>query len=201
MTTQVEIVNIALGIIGANLITSLGDDSEEAKLATIHYNAALEATLELQPWSFAIKRFKPAQDAETPLFGWGFSYTVPSEIIRVLSCDNIGAIPANMVEPNFVSEFEQIDFIIEDRKILANVEVVYARGIKRDVSEGKFPPLFVHMLSAKLAMLMALPLTQSNQIFQTAASLYAAFGSEATSRDQIQGRSKRIRNRSLLRVR
>ncbi len=199
MTTQVEIVNIALGILGANQITSLSDDSDEAKLATLHYKTALESTLEVNEWSFSIKRFKPAQDTEKPLFGWEFAYTVPSDIIRVLTCDRIDNI--NAVDLSYVSEFEQIDWIIEDRKILANVDVIYARGIRRVTEEGKFPPLFVHALSSKLAMLMALPLTQSNQIFQQAAGLYAAFSSESKAMDSVQGRSRRIRNKSYLRRR
>lgn len=204
MTTKVEIVNIALSIIGANLITSLDDDSEEAKLAKLHYDIARDATLEVQEWTFAVKRFNPAQDKETPLFGWGFQFTVPSEIIRVLSCDRIDADtqpPNDVLDVNYVSEFEQIDWILEDGKILCNVELVNARGLRRVTETGKFSALFVHAFAAKLAILLAIPLTQSNTIFDKAVALYGAMISEAKSRDGIQGRSRRIRNKTYLRVR
>lgn len=201
MTDQVEIANIALTILGANLITSFDDDSDEAKLMRLHYGPARDATLEVQEWTFAVKRFTPDPDVEKPLFGWQFQYTIPSDIIRMLTCDRIGDIPANMIDPTVVTEFDQIDWIVENRKILANVDIIHARGIRRVESEALFSPLFVHAFAAKLALLMALPLTQSNTIFDKAALLYAAMISEAKSRDGIQGRSRRIRNKSLLRVR
>jgi len=201
MTTKTEIINLALGILSANLISSPDDDSDEAKLSRLHYDTARDSILELQEWQFAIKRFIPAKDADQPLFGWEFQYTVPTDILRVLSCDRIGDIPANMIDPTVLTEFDQIDWILEDDKILANVDVVHARGVRRVTETGKYSANFVYALSTRLAVLMALPLTQSNTIFDKAAGLHAVFLSDATSRDQIQGRSRRIRNKSLLRVR
>jgi len=188
-------------MISANLITSLDDDSDEARLARLNYDIARDATLESQEWTFAIKRFKPAKESEEPLFGWAFQYKVPSDILRVLTCDRLGDIPANMIDPEVITQYDQINWILEDGKILCNEDVVFARGVKRVTETGKYSALFIHALAAKLGMLMAFPLTQSNTIFEKAASLLAAFLSEAKTRDGIQGRSRRIRNKSLLRSR
>ena len=201
MTTKTEIVNLALAMISANLITSLDDDSDEARLANLNYAVARDATLESQEWTFAVKRFKPAQDKETPLFGYSTQFAVPPDILRVLTCDRLGDIPANMIDPEVITQYDQIDWILEDNKILCNQAVVFARGVRRVTEEGKYSALFIHALAAKLGMLMAFPLTQSNTIFEKAAALYAAFLSEAKTRDGIQGRSRRIRNKSLLRAR
>ena len=201
MTTKTEIVNLSLAMISANLITSLDDDSDEARLANLNYSVARDATLESQEWTFAVKRFKPAKDKEIPLFGYGVQFTVPSEILRVLTCDRLGDIPANMIDPEVITQYDQIDWILEDGKILCNQTVVFARGVRRVTEEGKYSALFIHALAAKLGMLMAFPLTQSNTIFEKAAALYGAFLSEAKTRDGIQGRSRRIRNKSLLRSR
>ncbi len=201
MTTKTEIVNLALAMISANLVSNLSDKSDEARLANINDNIARDATLQINEWSWSVKRFMPAKDADTPLFGWGFQFTVPSDILRVLTCERIGDIPVNMIDPTFVTQYEQDDWQIEDGKILANVDVIYARGIRRVTEEGKYSPLFVNALAAKLGMMMAFPLTQSTTIFEKAAALYAAFVSEAKTMDSIQGRSRRIRNKSLLRAR
>lgn len=198
MATKTEIANIALGLIGANLVTDIDvDDSDEARLIRVHYDAAVEATLEGQEWSFAIKRFEATLDPTPPLYGWGSRFTVPADIIRVVSCDPQSRGPGLSVK----YQPEQIDWDFEGGFILTNESVVFARGITREVNEGDFSPLFVHTFAAKLAMMVALPLTQSQQIFADMMQLFAGFQVEAKTRDGMQGRSKRIRNRSLSRVR
>ena len=198
MSTKTEICNIALGLIGANLVIDVdADDSTEARLCRINYNPAKLATLESQEWSFAIRRFNPALDTAVPLYGWGKQFTVPADIIRVISCDN----PSTFLIDQAGLEPEQINWDFEDGKILANVDTVYARGITQDVNEGDFSPSFVQAFAARIAMMVAIPLTQSQQLFQNAGALYAGFIKEAKTRDGMQGRSKRIRNRSLTRVR
>ena len=74
-------------------------------------------------------------------------------------------------------------------------------GSARTVNEGDFSPAFVQAFAARIAMMVSIPLTASQQLFQNAGGLYAGFIKEAKTRDGMQGRSKRIRNRSLLRSR
>ena len=202
MATKVEIVNIALGLLSANLISSFtGDDSDEAELARLHYDAARDATLEAQEWTFARKRFIPQKNATPPLFGYGNAFDIPSEILRVVSCDRIDRSPGNFTPGDVIYQPEQVDWIVENRQILTNEEQLYARGIQRVTEEGKFSPLFVHAFAAKLAVLMALPLTQSATIATNMSGLYGAFIKEAKTRDGMQGRSRRIRQKSLLQSR
>ena len=199
MATKIEIVNIALGLIGANLITSLQDDSDEARLVNTHYDVARDATLEAHPWTFALKRFEPNADADAPLFGWANAFIVPSEIVRVVSCDRIGPVPSGRGQNTYSPE--QIDWQLERRRIMTNEAKVYAVGVERISNEGDYTNLFVHAFSAKLAMLISLPLTQSSKIFESMAILYENFMAEAKSRDGIQGRTRRIRQQSLDRAR
>ncbi len=202
MTTRTEIANIALALIGGDLVTDVDlDDSREAKLIRINYNASKDATLEAQEWSFAIRRFVPPLQQESPLYEWGNAFLPPSDIIRVLSCDQVTvnqfdtAIASNNPKP------PQVDWDFENGLILSDEKNIFARGITRNVTEGQFSPTFIQAFAARLAMMVALPLTQSNQIFQNAGGLYAGFIKEAKTRDGMQGRSKRIRNRSLMQVR
>jgi hypothetical protein len=198
MATKTEIANIALGLIGANLVTNVdADDSEEAKQIRIQYDAALNATLEVQEWSFAIKRFEPALVGSAPLYGWTNAFQPPPDIIRVLSCDRqvSGGPMTGKYDPG------QIDWDFEGGLILTDEDVVYARGISNLVREGDFSPTFVQAFAARLAMMVALPLTQSQQIFQNCGGLFNGLIREAKTRDGMQGRSKRIRNRAFIRVR
>ncbi len=201
MASKIEIANLALTFLSANTITAFEDDSDEARLIRLHYPHAKDATLEAQEWSFARKRFKPAKNAESPLFGYANAFTIPSDIVRVIACDRIDRPPGNFTPGDTTYQPEQVDWQVEDNNILSDQDVLYVRGITNQREEGTFSPLFVHALAAKLAVLLALPLTQSNQILQNMAALYDTFITEAKSRDALQGRSKRIRQKSMLRAR
>lgn len=166
----------------------------------INYTPARDATLEAHDWSFAIKRFVPAKLEESPIYGAANAFSVPSDILRVISCDRT----ATTLPSGFSSKInsdEQIDWVFEGRQIITDEEVIYARGIRRVEDEGIFSPLFVQAFAAKLAALTALNLTGSADIQENMLGLFGAFIREAKSRDGLQGRSRRIRNRTLIKSR
>lgn len=192
MSERIDICNLALGWIGANNITSLQDDSDEAIQCLNNYPLARDATLEAHEWSFAIERFVPARSEEEPKWGFVHQFLIPSDILRVLS-----------VGPNreIYWLFEQDMWVVESGFIMADVDEIFCRGIRRILDEGIYSALFSHALAAKLATLMALSLTQSNSIMENMAGMYTGMITEAKTRDGLQGRSRRIRNRTMQRAR
>ena len=199
MATKTEIANIALALIGANLVTDIDvDDNDEARAVRVQYDPAKLATLEAQEWSFAIRRFEPVENASPPLYGWGRQFDIPADIIRVLTVDRNNR--AYLIDEGGLRP-EQVNWDFEDGMILTNESVIYARGITSEVNEGDFSPTFVQAFAARIALMVALPLTQSNQIYMNMGGLYAGFIKEAKTRDGMQGRSQRVRNRSLLKAR
>lgn len=202
MATKTEIANIAIALVGGEIVTNVDvDDSKEAQLIRINYDASKEATLEAQEWSFAIRRFEPPLSPDAPLYEWANKFTPPGEIIRVLTCDQISTNQFDTSRAADNPKPPQVEWEFEDGFILSNETRILARGITRDVEEGDFSPTFVQAFAARLAMMIAMPLTQSNQIFANAGGLYHGFIMEAKTRDGMQGRAKRIRNRSLMQVR
>lgn len=203
MTERVDIANLALNWIGEEQITSLEDDTKAARTMRLNYRAARDATLEAHEWSFAIVRFEPARLEEPPLFKWRYAYQVPADVMRVLSCeraedaygpDSIRWEPTNRAD-------EQIDWAMERNCILTNEGRVFARGIERVTEEGRYSNLFVHALAAKLAAVSSVALTASSSVQASMYALYSQMIKEAKSRDGLQGRNLRIRNRSLLKSR
>ena len=194
MTERVDIANLALGWMGEDPITSLEDDSERALQMQLNYAAARDATLEAHEWSFAIERFIPGKVDPKPEYGVTNRFSIPPYIIRVLSVDN--GQPEDPIGSN-----EQLDWVAEGGYILCNEDVIYCRGIRRITQEGKFSPLFVHALAAKLASLTALVLTGSRDIQANMLGYYAGFIGEAKSRDGLQGRSRRLRSRTWTKAR
>lgn len=200
MTERVDIANMALSWLGEEEITSLEDQSKRALQMKINYIPARDATLEAHDWSFAIKRFIPAKLETPPVYGAAYAFSIPSDILRVISVDT----QDTLVHAAFntpINSDEQVDWVFEDRMIICNEDAVSARGIRRVQDEGKFSPLFVQAFAAKLASLTALNLTGSAEIQGNMFNLFVLAIKEAKTRDGLQGRSRRIRNRSLLKRR
>ncbi len=199
MSARIDISNIALSLLGAGSITSIEDDSPEAKAIKIHYDIARDATLEAYEWSFAIKRFTPPKSSTAPLWGFSSAFPIPSEILRVLQ-----------VDLNFSSPFltqrddgrrNQVFHVVEGREILCNEEAIFCTGIRRVADEGIYSNLFAHAFAAKLAMLISYMISESNSKFQAMAAIYAGTIAEAKTRDGQQGSTRRMRSNWLRRVR
>jgi hypothetical protein len=202
MSARIDVVNIALTWLAGSQITSLEDNSAEARIMKTNYYQARDATLEAAEWSFAIKRWKPAQSGTTPIAGASYYYPIPSDILRVLRVDRPGTNAfGGRSDPYTIDREQQADWRREGNFILTNESSIVCKGIRRIEDEGIYSPLFVHAFAAHLAMLTAYSLTESDGKFNAMSALYGLKIQEAKSRDGQQGTSKRIRNRSFDRVR
>jgi hypothetical protein len=148
MASAVDICNRALQKLGADRITSLIQDTENARACNVAYQIVLDAELRSHPWNFAVKRAQLAADSDTPAFEYSYQYTLPSDFIRLL--------PPDPYSPD-------VDWVIEGRKILtdesAPLEIKY---IYRVSDPNQFDTLFVEVLANRLAMELCEQLTQSN---------------------------------------
>lgn len=202
MTERIDIVNQALTLLGEEEVTSIDDDLQRARIMKIHYIPCRDATLEAHEWSFAIKRWIPNKRSSGPEYGAANRFPIPSDILRVCSVHNTADTTADpWTHTSQIDSKEQVDWIIEGREILTNEDVIYCRGIRRVEDEGIFSPLFQQAFAAKLAALGAIAITASAEIQSNMAGLYEVSIQEAVSRDSLQGRSRRIRSRSLQKVR
>lgn len=67
MSNQVEIANIALTVLGADTITTIGDGTKEANAITTLFDPAKDSVLRDFPWNFARKRLFLPKMASVPL--------------------------------------------------------------------------------------------------------------------------------------
>jgi hypothetical protein len=200
MTERVGIANLALTWLGEEPVTSLEDDLDRARIMSINYSPARDATLEAHDWSFAIFRFIPPLNSVAPVYGASSAFDIPTNILRMISVDN----PKDTSNTDFtlpIDSREQLDWVFESRQVICNQEVIHCRGIRRIEQEGLFSPMFVHAFAAKLAFLTAMNLTSSAEIQANMLAFYSQFILEAKTRDGLQGRSRRLRNRSLIKSR
>lgn len=194
MTERIDIANQALTWLGEDIITSLDDDLNRARVLKTNYENIRDAVLEAHEWSFAMKRWRPSPSTTAPVFGPNHAFPIPKDVLRV----------TGVYRDEYFSvthEKEQVQWLVERNEIICDEEVIYCRGIQRIEQEGRFSPLFVKAFAAHLAAVCAVAITASDQLQANMFGFYQNFINEAKSRDGLQGRSRRIRNRTLLKAR
>lgn len=161
MASVTEICNRALQHLGAKRISSLSEDSTNARACNTAYEAVRDAELRKHPWSFAIDRASLAASATAPAFGRANSFQLPSDFIRLLP-------------PYPEDNKNSRDWQIEGTKIYSDEDApLKVRYIKREEDPNVMDPLFREALSAALAVSLAEALTQSNTKKQVAAGIYS----------------------------
>lgn len=144
--SAIDLCNSALQRVGAASITSLSDNSPEARACSVAYDSNRTDELRKHPWNFAIKRAILAPDATAPLFDYDYAFTLPSDCLRLL-------------RPNTA----RLDWQIEGRKILTNDgDTLYIRYIYDCQDAAQFDASFYNVVSAAMAVDICEKLTQSN---------------------------------------
>ena len=163
MANQVDICNLALGLIGAEPI---GAVSESVPCGT-NWENAVKATLQAFDWSFARKRAELSRSATSPAFGYAYAYPLPSDCL----------------EPIIVNQSTGTKWIIEGDDLLTDeeeIELVYTAYI---TDEGAFPPLFVDALATRLAADIAPAVTRNFQLQRELMQLFDFKLQRAMERD------------------
>lgn len=168
MTTTVEdIANMALDLLVEAPVGSLEDDTKAARLLNRHFETTRQSELKKHAWAFSIMRASldaiptgsmPVGTNEVYRYG----YEAPEDSLRVLPLTDTG-------EAHGVS----IPWKLEGGLILTNYEGPrLVRYIGNLTDPDDWDSLFVEALAARLAMKIALPLTQKPSFVQAARNAY-----------------------------
>lgn len=150
MASKVEIANRALQILGAKSITSLTEDSRNARSINLAYEPVKLAELRKHSWSFAMKRASLAANATAPIFTKTNSFPLPSDFLRLLPKD--GEDLTN-----------DLDWQIEGKSIVTDDAAPLKIRYIYDVTDpNEMDALFREAFSYKLAETLAEEITQSN---------------------------------------
>lgn len=143
--STVDVCNSALQRLGAASLTSLGDNSREARQCNIAFDSNRRAELRKNIWNFSIKRVQLAPDAAAPDFDYTYQFTLPSDCIRVLLTNDT-----------------DLDWKLEGRKILTNRSDVLNLRYVADITDvSQWDPAFYDVVSVSLAIDMCEALTNS----------------------------------------
>lgn len=160
-TSEVAICNLALQRLGARPISSLTEDSPNARECNRAYAPARDAELRAHPWNFARTRTQLPALAEAPLFEYAYQYQLPVDCERILTYNGRNNTP------------DQTDFQIEGRKLLTDLapplQLVY---IARVTDPMEFDASYTDLLIARLTLDLAEKVTNSNSKKREAAERY-----------------------------
>lgn len=194
MASQVEICNMALVLIGDQVIEAITDDNDRAVICNRFFDDTRDAVLRAHPWGFAKQRKELAVDAEAPAFGstesgWDYQFTLPTDpwCLRVLEV---------------AEEFPgQKPYSIEGRKLLTDESSIKILYVAQITNTGLFDALFMDALAARLAMNFAMALTKTKTLLELAANLYKLKMDEAMTIDGQESTKKEFYNTTLTAVR
>lgn len=190
--SEVTICNLALSWLAGNLIISIDDDINEAKLCKANYELSRDAVLETMAWTFATKRFSLIPEVDIPSWGYDHQFTIPADVITLLDVTN---------KSDTANGANDLDWRREGNLILCNASKVYIKAIIKVIDPTRFPPNFVQAVAARLAAEIAVPLTESKDLMMTMEGKYKDRLMIAAATDGIQGKTDVIDSRHLTGVR
>lgn len=207
MTTEVDIVNMALSEIGAQtLITSLADDTPAGQQATLYYARMRQKLLRTAPWGFARKTIELtelgtlAADPPTSPYPWLFKYDYPDDCMKFnyvlpppfpVAGDDAPDVSSGLIVPwcapdrawrFLVASDADVDNL-QFRVLLSNVQAALGVYIVDVVNPDAWEPLFTDALVMLLAYKFVIPLSGNVAMKETYYKLTEAAILQARAQD------------------
>ena len=156
--SEVAIANMAADVISERPLASLDDGTPFAQIVSRQFGFCRDEVARAYPWNFLKKRSSLAVDTAVPAFGWLYSYTVPTDLVRLLPLRLGGYLTADEIPSEY-----------ESGKILCNqVAPLKIRYIRRETNPTLFDPLFARALGLRLAIEGAMKVTGKSGYLQVA---------------------------------
>lgn len=149
--TPVSICSNALLMLGDAPISSFEDDSDRARLAANIWPTARDYVLRRHPWNCAVKRVVLNPDMDAPAFDYARQFSVPGDLLRVLSIGRDG---------------ERIPYKVEGRKILSDASALQLRYIFRNEVTSTWDTLLVWGMTQVMRAVFSYGITQSTSLEQ-----------------------------------
>jgi hypothetical protein len=170
MASRVQVCNMALGLIGAEMIASITAPATEAeRKCALYIDQAIDETLRLYPWNCAIKRTALALLATAPTWGYAYSFSLPSDYIRGLWAD-----------------YQDINFKIVSRTLHCDDNTFNLEYISR-IGVNEMDAALLAAVIAKLAEYLAFAITNSGSMAEAMVKRFEMALIKATIADSQEG--------------
>lgn len=190
-TSDVDIVNDALTLLGANRIISLDDEATQAKVMKQMFDPSVEAILQSYAWNEALQQVELSPLLSTPTYGFAYQYQLPTDpkCLRVLEVYD------DSVASGRNTEWKRVgDKLYSDE---STIKMTYIAKI----DAGLFSPLLRQAIAAFLAYNTAFSLLQSNTVQSQMYNLYQQKMREAHIINSLESVGHRVYRSQLSSVR
>jgi hypothetical protein len=187
MSSIVFICNLALSNIGKENISSLTEESAEARACKQFYAHTRDTLLQAYPWRWAGRTLAMAEVINNKPNRWDHAYQRPSD------CLKIRRVVDEMLLDYVPYELRAVkaggfDYAVEGSVIYTNLTPAYLEYTARIDDPTEFPPLFQDALAWHLAVRLSMPLTRDPKIRADAYQLAVRVQGEAAAADANEQR-------------
>ena len=151
MASVVDICNSALNLLGASTITTLTEDSKNARLCNQRYEPIRNRTFRSHAWNCLTKRVQLAKDSTAPVVEYANQYTLPTDCLRVLKVHN----------GTTDSIASSLDYAVEGRKIKTDEGTIFLVYIAKITDPNEYDTYLIEALAASLAADLAYAITNN----------------------------------------
>ncbi len=167
MPSETDLLNDALGQIGAQAITGIDQGTTNANHCRVFYPPLRRSLLRACFWNFAIKRVQLASLPTPPLFEFTYAYALPGDYLRLKNY--AGADPnANAI---MVWEYPRVRYRpiykIEGQTLVSNDAQVYIEYITDVTNPNYWTADFYQAVSTWLASKLAMALLKDAKLSES----------------------------------
>ncbi|MEA2037952.1 MAG: hypothetical protein U9O94_10685 [Nanoarchaeota archaeon] len=141
---EVGINNLALTMLSTSRISSLTEDSENARKCNAIYEMTRDNLLSQHYWNFALKEASLASTGDTPTVeDWSYIYQLPTDCITI------------------VYQYDDYPYAVIGDKLYSNDSTAVIRYVAKTTNPVLFSKGFVIALATRLAADLAYGITQN----------------------------------------
>ena len=154
MASTVDMCNSALNLLGASTISSLTEDTKNARLCNQRFEPIRDRVFRSHNWNCLIKRVQLAQDSTAPVVEYSYAYTLPTDCLRVLKIHN----------GSTDSIKSALDYKIEGRKVVTDETTIYLVYIALITAPNEFDSYLREAISHQLAADICYAITNNSTL-------------------------------------
>tara|TARA_R110000803_G_scaffold141155_1_gene207640 strand:+ start:474 stop:1088 length:615 start_codon:yes stop_codon:yes gene_type:complete len=156
MSSETDVANVALRLIGQTPITNRTDGSTNGNVIDDIFDDTRDDLLRYSPWNFATSRVELARSGTIPAFEFDYAYVLPADWIRTISVHSNNAGHGSLLH--------RMEVIGSQRVIVCSADQVFLRYVKRETDPSLWSADFRRAMSLALARDLAVPISSSNTL-------------------------------------
>jgi hypothetical protein len=154
MASTVDMCNSALNLLGASTISSLTEDTKNARLCNQRFEPIRDRVFRSHNWNCLIKRVQLAQDSTGPVVEYTYGYTLPTDCLRVMKISN----------GSTDSIASDLDYKVEGRKIVTDITTIYLVYIALITDPNEYDSYLREAVSHQLAADLCYAITNNSTL-------------------------------------